>query len=38
MEAIVTLIALIGSLLLLDVFAAGLGVDSRDTLPDDHRR
>jgi hypothetical protein len=38
MEAIITLIVIIGPLLLLDAFANGLGVDSRDTLPDDHQR
>jgi hypothetical protein len=38
MEAIVTLIAIVGSLLLLDLFAGAFGVDSRDTLPDDHHR
>jgi hypothetical protein len=38
MEGFVTLIAFIGALLVIDAFALTLGVDSRDTLPDDHHR
>ena len=38
MEAWLALIVIVGLLLLLDMFATGLGVDSRDTLPDDHQR
>ena len=38
MEALITVLALAAPWFLLDLFASRLGVDSRDTLPDDHRR
>ena len=38
MDALVALFGLVGGFLLLDVLAVTLGVDSRDTLPDDHQR
>lgn len=38
MEAIVTLLALIVGLMALDLAALRWGADSRDALPDDHRR
>jgi hypothetical protein len=38
MDSLVALITLVGGFLLLDVLAVTLGVDSRDTLPDDHHR
>ena len=38
MEALIALLAIVVPWLLLDVFAQSHGVDSRDTLPDDHHR
>ena len=38
MEALIALFALITPWVVLDVLAGARGTDSRDTLPDDHRR
>jgi hypothetical protein len=38
MEPIVVIVGLIAALAMLDLAALGRGVDSRDSLPDDHRR
>ena len=38
MEVLIALVVIVGPWLLLAVFASSLGTDSRDTLPDDHRR
>jgi hypothetical protein len=38
MEAIITIISLILGIALLDLSATATGADSRDALPDDHRR
>jgi len=38
MEGLVALVTLVAPWLLLSLLANGHGVDSRDTLPDDHRR
>jgi len=38
MEALLALIAIATPWLLLDLLANGHAADSRDTLPDDHRR
>jgi hypothetical protein len=38
MEGLVALVALVAPWLMLGLLANGHGVDSRDTLPDDHRR
>jgi hypothetical protein len=38
MEALVALFAIVIPWLMLTAFAQTLGVDSRDTLPDDHQR
>lgn len=38
MEALIALFALITPWAVLDVLAHNRGTDSRDTLPDDHRR
>jgi hypothetical protein len=38
MEALLVIVAIVAPWLALDVFASRHGVDSRDTLPDDHRR
>ena len=38
MDALITLIALVVPWSLLAIFAGRHGVDSRDSIPDDHRR
>lgn len=38
MEALIAIVALVAPWSLLALFASRHGVDSRDTLPDDHRR
>jgi hypothetical protein len=38
MEALIAILALAAPWVLLDFFASRRGYDSRDTLPDDHRR
>ena len=38
MDALITLIALVAPWSLLAIFAGRHGVDSRDPMPDDHRR
>ena len=38
MEALIALLTILAPWLLLDLLASGHGADSRDTLPDDHRR
>ena len=38
MDALITLIALVAPWSLLAIFAGRNGVDSRDPIPDDHRR
>ena len=38
MEALITILALVAPWSLLAIFAGRHGVDSRDPLPDDHRR
>ena len=38
MEALVMVLIIVISLVLLDAASITWGVDSRDTLPDDHRR
>jgi hypothetical protein len=38
MEALIAIFAIVTPWLVLDVLARRHGVDSRDTLPDDHRR
>lgn len=38
MEALIALIAIVTPWLVLDLLANSHGVDSRETLPDDHRR
>jgi hypothetical protein len=38
MEGYMTLTAIVAAWLVLGLFASGQGIDSRDTLPDDHRR
>jgi hypothetical protein len=37
MDGLLTLLGFVGALLVMGVVAATLGVDTRDTLPDDHR-
>ncbi len=38
MEPIVIIVGLIAAFAMFDIAALGRGVDSRDILPDDHRR
>ena len=38
MDLLIAALGIIGVVLALDVVAVTLGVDSRDTLPDDHQR
>ena len=38
MEPIVILVGIISALVMLDLAAVTFGVDSRDSMPDDHRR
>jgi hypothetical protein len=38
MNELVVMLGFVGAVLVLDVVAVTLGSDSRDTLPDDHRR
>jgi len=38
MEGLVALFAIVAPWLVLGLLASGQGADSRDTLPDDHRR
>lgn len=38
MEGLVALLAIVAPWLVLSVLANGQGIDSRETLPDDHRR
>jgi hypothetical protein len=38
MEALIAILALVIPWVILDLFANRHGFDSRDTLPDDHRR
>lgn len=38
MERLVALLAIVAPWLVLSLLANGQGVDTRDTLPDDHRR
>jgi hypothetical protein len=38
MNELMALLGFVGAVLVLDVVAVTLGADSRDTLPDDHRR
>jgi len=38
MQGLVALLAIIAPWLILGLLAGGQGTDSRDTLPDDHRR
>jgi hypothetical protein len=35
---LLAVLGLVGAVLVIDILAATLGVDSRDTLPDDHHR
>jgi hypothetical protein len=38
MEALIAILAIVTPWTILAAFAQALGADSRDTLPDDHRR
>ena len=38
MNELIAVLGIVGVVLALDVVAVTLGVDSRDTLPDDHQR
>ena len=38
MDALMALLGIVSAVLLLDALAVSLGADSRETLPDDHRR
>lgn len=38
MSELLAVFGFVGAVLVLDVVAVTLGADSRDTLPDDHRR
>lgn len=38
MEGFMTLLAIVAPWLVVGLLASGRGIDSRDTLPDDHRR
>jgi hypothetical protein len=38
MEGLVALLVIVAPWLVLSLLASGQGIDSRDTLPDDHRR
>jgi hypothetical protein len=38
MNPLIAMLGIVGVVLALDVVAVTLGTDSRDTLPDDHRR
>jgi hypothetical protein len=38
MNELIAMLGIVGVVLVLDVVAVTLGADSRDTLPDDHRR
>jgi hypothetical protein len=38
MSELLAVLGFVGAIRVLDVVAVTLGVDSRDTLPDDHRR
>ena len=38
MSQLIAVLALVGVVLVVDIFAVTLGIDSRDTLPDDHHR
>ena len=38
MNELIAVLGFVSAVLVIDIFAVTLGIDSRDTLPDDHRR